>query len=124
MAHVYIYVFSILAYFSPLFSTLYYTDKDILNYLSRVRLVTPQSTTKSPKPVFLVDASSAGPILKLPEVQNYGLTDIQPVSLTDPSEICISESLNSSELDYILGKRYFFFIFSKLFYNRVFFRFY
>ena len=108
MAHVYIYVFSILAYFSPLFSTLYYTDKDILNYLSRVRLVTPQSTTKSPKPVFLVDASSAGPILKLPEVQNYGLTDIQPVSLTDPSEICISESLNSSELDYILGKRYFF----------------
>ena len=118
MVPVYIYVYFILAYFSPLFSTLYYTDKDILTYLSRVRLVTPQSTTTSPKPVFLVDVSSAGPILKhltsslpksfekIPEVQNYGLTDLQPV--TDPSEICISESLNSSELEYLQGKLYFF----------------
>ena len=115
MPYVYISVYFILAYFSPLFSTLYFTDKDILTYLSRVRLVTPQSTTKSPKPVFLVDSYSAGPLSsslpksseKIPESQNYGLTDLQPVPVTDPSEICISESLNtsnSSELEYLQGK--------------------
>ena len=118
MYGVYIYPIFILANFSPLFSTLYYTDKDILTYLSHVRLITSQSTTKSPKPVFLVNGLPAEPNPKhlnsaLPksfekplEFDNDGLTDIQPV--TDPTEICISEPMISSELDNLQGKLYLF----------------